>query len=63
MGVGVGVNVNVSIDMDPTLFQTFYEHSKLSGLAGFGYHAHAHAHPDAYLGGMAQPQPQVQHAL
>lgn len=59
MGVGVNVNVNVAIDMDPALFQTFYEHSKLSGLAGFGYHAH----PDAYLGGMAQPQVQVQHAL
>lgn len=58
-GMGVGVNVNVSIDMDPALFQTFYEHSKLSGLAGFGYHAH----PDAYLSGMAQSQVQVQHAL
>lgn len=58
-GMGVGVNVNVAIDMDPALFQTFYEHSKLSGLAGFGYHAHAHA----YMGGMAQPQVQVQHAL
>lgn len=70
VGVGVGVNVNVSIDMDPALFQTFYEHSKLSGLSGlggFGYHAHAHAHahPDTYMGGMAQPQVQVQvqHAL
>lgn len=69
-GMSMGVNVNVSIDMDPALFQTFYEHSKLSGLGGlsaFGYHAHAHAHPDAYMGGMAQPQPQVQvqvqHAL
>lgn len=59
MGVGVNVNVNVAIDMDSALFQTFYEHSKLSGLAGFAYHTH----PDAYLGGMAQPQPQVQHAL
>lgn len=68
MGVGVGVNVNVSIDMDPALFQTFYEHSKLSGLsglAGFGYHAHAQSHPETYMGGMAQPQVQVQvqHAL
>lgn len=67
-GMSMGVNVNVSIDMDPALFQTFYEHSKLSGLSGlsaFGYHAHAHAHPDTYLGGMAQPQVQVQvqHAL
>lgn len=64
-GMSMGVNVNVSIDMDPALFQTFYEHSKLSGLAGFGYHAQSHAHPDAYMGGMAQPQVQVQvqHAL
>lgn len=69
-GMSMGVNVNVSIDMDPALFQTFYEHSKLSGLSGlsaFGYHAQSHAHPDTYMGGMAQPQPQVQvqvqHAL
>lgn len=68
MGVGMGVNVNVSIDMDPALFQTFYGHSKLSGLSGlsaFGYHTHAQSHPETYMGGMAQPQTQVQvqHAL